>query len=303
MSSLSESKKALQFNREFTGLIEILKGIAASQFQALVRKKQRFEKFTASFDSFFRLIDLSEINSPFVRAESDTTGVVIVTSDEGFMGDLNAKVIEAALKEAGPGKKGLFVMGSHGFDAVRERGFQGVCLPGVVYEKRYEQARVVKDRLVGEVAALRIGRLTVTYPHPVSFTVQRPVVVQLLPFGGPVPGHRAGEAPPVTESEGRGPMIRFLQREFQEKGAILESRPEKIIEYLVGIWITYRLYDLFEESKIAEYAAKTMHLEQSHDRLTEQGKVLRYRYFRARRELIDKGTRETFASILLRRNL
>ena len=47
MSSLAEAKKALQFNKEFTGLVDILKGIAASQFQALMRKKQKFEKLLA----------------------------------------------------------------------------------------------------------------------------------------------------------------------------------------------------------------------------------------------------------------
>ena len=290
MSSLSEAKKALQFNREFTGLVDILKGIAASQFQSLMRKKQRFEKFTASFDGFFKLIDfartIEKLDSPFVRTRSEVTGVVMVTSDEGFMGDLNTKVIEAALREAGSGEKELFVMGSHGFDALKERGLEATVFPAVEYEKRYEQALLVKERLVSDVALRKVGRLIVTYPHPVSFAVQRPVVVQLLPFKGLA-----------------SPPQRPASRDWMKQGVILESSPERIIEYLVGMWITYRLYDFFEDSKLAEYGAKTMHLEQSNDRLIEQGKGLRHRYFRCRRELIDKGTRETFASILLRRNL
>ena len=185
------------------------------------------------------------------------------------------------MKEAGSGKKKLFVVGTHGFDAIKERGFEPVGFPGVEYEKRYEHALAIKDRLVAEVAARNVGRLTITYPYPVSFTVQRPVVVQLLP---------CAELFQKQET--------FLSDKTR---VILESDPEKIIKYLVGLWITYRLNDFFEDSKLAEYAAKTIQLEQSHDRLTEQGKKLRYRYFRARRELIDKGTRETFASILLRR--
>lgn len=283
MSTLAEAKKALQFNKEFTVLVDILKGIAASQFQALMRKRKKFEKFAESFDGFFRLVDFAKIDSPFIRPRSETTGVVMVTSDEGFMGDLNAKVIEAALKDAGAGKKELYVLGAHGLDAVKERGFSAQGFPGVEYEKRYEQALAVKERVAADVSAGKVGRLTVTYPHPVSFTVQRPVVVPLLPCAE---------------------LFKKQENLLSDKTAvILESQPEKLIEHLVGIWITSRLTDFFEESKLAEFAAKTMHLEQSYDRLTEQGKVLKHRYFRCRRELIDKGTRETFASILLRRNL
>lgn len=281
MSSLAEAKKALQFNKEFTGLVDILKGIAASQFQALMRKRQKFEKFATAFDDFFRLIDFAKIDSPFVCTQSDVTGVVMVTSDEGFMGDLNTKVIEAALREAGSVKKILFVTGARGFDALKDRGLASIALPGVEYEKRYAQALAIKDRLVTEVAARNVGRLIVTYPYPVSFTVQRPMVVQLLPAAD---------------------LFHKQEQLFtDDTRVILESRPERLVEYLVGIWITSRLHDFFEESKLAEYAAKTIHLEQSFDRLIEQGKIVRYRYFRARRELIDKGTRETFASVLLRR--
>lgn len=283
MSSIAEAKKELQFNHEFTGLVDILKGISASQFQSLMRKKKKFETFTTSFDGFFKLIDFAKIDSPFVETQSDVTGVVITTSDEGFMGELNTKVIEAALKEAGAGKKKLFVIGHHGFEALKERGLEAVPFPGVEYEKRHEHSLAIKARLIAEVAARNVGRLTITYPYPVSFTVQKPVVVQLLPCAELFQRQEA-----------------FLSDETR---VILESDPEKIIQYLVGTWITYRLDEFFEDSKLAEYAAKTIQLEQSHDRLTEQGKVLRYRYFRARRELIDKGTRETFASILLRRNI
>lgn len=283
MSSLSEAKKALQFNHEFVGLIGILKGIAASQFQALTRKRERFEDFSRSFDGFFKLINLTATDNPFVRSQSDVTGVVIVTSDEGFMGGLNTRVINRALEVAGTGPIEPIVLGGRGAQALKDLKLPHTDFPAVTHETRYEQAVQLKDFILERVTGKKIGKLILVYPAPVSLMVQRPTVVHLLP---------AGE------------LLAKQEDLSEEKGRIfIESSPSVMIQYLVGIWITYRLYDIFEEAKLSEFAARTTHLEQSHDRLTEQGKVLRYRYFRCRRERIDKGMRETFASILLRRNL
>lgn len=280
MSSVSKAKKELQFNREFKQLVDILKQIATSHFQALVQKKKEFTKFTEAFDGFFRLIDLVKINNPFVQSRSETTGVIIVTSDEGFMGGLNTRVIETALAET-PGKRDLIVLGSHGATDLKAGGFALTEFPGVVYEDRYAQAVKLKDLVMDWVLQERIGGLIIVYPYPVSFTVQKPRVERLLPCA-----ELFKKQEMLLEDESR---------------VILETPPEKMIAYLVGTWIVSRLYIIFEESKIAEYAARAVHLEQSHDRLVEEGKMLRYRYFRAKREVVDKGIRETFASILLRR--
>lgn len=282
MSSLSEAKKALQFNREFVQLVGILKGIAASQFQALARQRKRFDAFINSFEGFFQIMDLADTPSPFVRSQSDVTGVVMVTSDEGFMGGLNAKVITKALEAAGSGPKELIVIGSKGADTLRDLNFKCTAFPGVVYEKRYEVAIEIKDFIVDQVVKGKMGKVIVAYPRPISLMVQKPEVIDLLP---------------CTELFQKRPQLLS-----DKERVFLESQVDGIIKYLVGTWITHRLYDLFEESKLAELAARTTHLEQSHDRLTDQGKVLRHRYFRCRREVIDKGMRETFASILLRRN-
>lgn len=282
MSSLSEAKKALQFNREFVQLVGILKGIAASQFQALARQRKRFDAFINSFEGFFQIMDLADAPSPFVRSQSDVTGVVMVTSDEGFMGGLNAKVITKALEAAGSGPKELIVIGGKGADTLRDLNLKCTAFPGVAYEKRYEVAIEIKDFIVEQVVKGKMGKVIVAYPRPISLMVQKPEVIDLLP---------------CTELfQKRAQLLSDKERVF------LESQVDGIIEYLVGTWITHRLYDLFEESKLAELAARTTHLEQSHDRLTDQGKILRHRYFRCRREVIDKGMRETFASILLRRN-
>lgn len=282
MTTLSEAKKELLLNQDFVQLVDTLKGIAASQFQTLYRGKKRFERFIESFESFFKLVNLIETDSPLVRCQSDVTGIVILTSDEGFMGGLNKKVIHAVLDAEQKTRKRIVVLGTRGADYLSGLGIEFAPLPGVIHETRYEQAVKLKDYLVGEVLEKKMGRVLLAYPNPVSFTIQRPNIIQLLPCDA----------------------LFKKQEELlisEEQKVAVESSLRDIIEYLAGMWIIYRLYDIFEDSKLAEYAARTMRLEESYDTLKREGLKLRYRYFRCKHELVDKGMRESFSSTLIKR--
>lgn len=282
MAVLIEAKKELKFNQELVQLVEVLKEIAANQFQAQLRKKERFERFLTSFQGFFKMVDLVTKEDPLVCNLSETTGVVMVTSDEGFMGGLNTVVIETALNHVKEKPHKLIVIGSRGADYLNDAGKEHISFPGVISESRYEQAVKLKDFLVESVLKKDFGDVLLVYPRPISFTVLKPEVVFLLPCA-------------QLFQKGDEELLSSKQK------VILESSIPNIVEYLVEMWLIYKLCEIFEDSKLAELAARAQHLEQSYDTLSQRGKVLKYRYFRSRREFVDKGMRETFASALLRR--
>jgi F0F1-type ATP synthase gamma subunit len=86
------------------------------------------------------------------------------------------------------------------------------------------------------------------------------------------------------------------------KDIILESYLGDIIEYLVYIWIGQKFYEVFGLSRLAEFAARFVHLEGSHQRLKDMDAKVRLEYFRVRHELIDRNMRELFAARLLYAN-
>jgi len=81
----------------------------------------------------------------------------------------------------------------------------------------------------------------------------------------------------------------------------LESKLEGIIEHLVAEWITHKLYEIFEDSKLSEFAARTIHLEQSYQELSRLKNNLQYQYLKEKHSFIDRGMRGAFASQLLRK--
>ena len=73
------------------------------------------------------------------------------------------------------------------------------------------------------------------------------------------------------------------------------------MEYLVEEMVLQNLIEILDKSKLAEFAARAIHLEKSGRDLVDKEKELMFRYFRAYHELIDKGTREIFSSQIIRR--
>ena len=208
--------------------------------------------------------------------------IVVVDGLTGFMGGLNTHVINAALAER-KNHAQLIIIGERGAAYLRGIGEEFEPFPGITEENKYELALKLKDYLMKEAREGKIGKVILSYPLPISFTFQKVELVKILP---------ATEFFEEQKTEDRGQRTEKV---------IIESSPNDIIEHLVAEWITQKLYEVFEDSKLSEFAARTIHLEQSYQNLSQMGKALQYQYFRARHSFIDRSMRETFASQLLRR--
>lgn len=279
MKTLSTLKKDLEFNKNLSSLIEALKTIAVTQYKILEQRMRPFEKLLSSIENFFEIIDTSIIEHVFLSPGNKSQMVVAVTSDSGLLGGLNMQVITQAIAELGkmPGK--LIVIGECGKTFLRDSSIPFVAFSGIKDEERHSQAMQLRDYCIERVLKEKIGYLKIIYPRPVSFTVQRVEVISFLPFTPPVTPRQAGFD---------------LQPEV-----LLESKLEDVIEYLIHTWMGQKLYEIFGLSRLAEFAARFVHLEESHQKLKDIDAKTRLEYFRVRHELIDRNMRELFAARLL----
>ncbi len=280
MKTLSVIKKDMEFNRGLASLIEALKTVAVTQFKALEKKIRSFEKLTIVIDSFFEFIDIKRVNHPFLQPQNKPVVIVAVTSDSGLLGGLNMQVITQALCELRDGGK-IIVIGERGKIYIKERGIPFVSFPGIHDDERYAQAMQLRDYVLGKMLTNAFGSVKVVYPHPVSFAIQKIETVALLPF-------TAKYAKPSGDN--------ILA------DAIFESNIGDILEYLAYLWMGQKFYEIFGLSRLAEFAARFVHLEGSHWRLKEIDAKARLEYFRVRHELIDRNMRELFSARLLYAN-
>ena len=279
MKTLSTLKKDLEFNQGLSSLIEALKTIAVSQFRALEQRLKSFEKLQLTIESFFELIDISRVDHIFLNAANKPQAVVAVTSDSGLLGGLNMQVVNQALFELEKSTGRLIVIGERGKAYLRDTKIPFVSFSGIRDEERYGQAMQLRDYIISQVFEGAYRSLKVVYPRPISFTVQRVEVVPFLPFT------------PSSVPQSDAPQGQI--------DVILESKLGDIIEYLIYTWMGQKFYEIFGLSRLAEFAARFVHLEESHQRLREMDKKIRLEYFRVRHELIDRNMRELFAARLL----
>lgn len=281
MKILSSIKKDVEFNKGLYNLIEILKNIAIAQYRALERKVKPYEKLNMAIENFFELIDIEKTWHPFLKPKNKTQIVIAVTSDTGLLGGLNTRVIAAAIKELEKTPGSLVVVGERGKVYASEGNIPFVSFDGIKDEQRHLQAMQLRDYVMDRFLKESIGYLKIVYPRALSLAVQKVEMMPLLPYARvdkkAMPGETYGEV-------------------------IVESNPGDIVEYLVYLWMGELLEEIFGASRLAEFAARFVHLEESSQKLKDMEKKLRLQYFRARHELIDCDMRELFAARLLYAN-
>jgi len=279
MKTLSAIKKDLEFNGGLSSLIETLKTIAVSQFRVLEQKIKTYEKFDKAFENFLKYIDLSKVNHPFLKPSNKTQIVIAITSDSGLLGGLNMQVVATALQQLKqiPGR--LMIVGERGKAYAREGNMPFTAFSGIKDDEKYSQAIQLRNYALGKVYENSIGYLKVVYPHPISLTSQQVRVVTFLPFS-------------------EKPVAKGAAKEIFSD-VILESEPGDVVEYLLYLYMGQKLYEIFDLSRLAEFAARFMHLEESSGRLKEMDKKVKLEYFRVRHELIDRNMRELFSARLL----
>jgi ATP synthase F1 gamma subunit len=287
---LNELRKELKFETELLSLVETLKNVASAQYHLMEKEKERFDEFMDAFSGFFRVVNLHDVEHPLVRVGTDKVGVIIVTSDSGFMGGLNQGVIRDALEVqnlCGRENIALVIIGDKGSAFVEDRSWDFKFFPGIRQETIYEQAVEISEYIVQQVQAGNMGKVIVGYPRPLSFTSQTVEVINLLPCAELFDKDADTE---VARHVGTRRLIADARK------VIVESTFKDMVGYLAGVWVTSKLFEVFEDSKLAEFSARAMHLENSVQKVEEMYKKTKRRCFKAAHEQIDKGMRESFAA-------
>lgn len=280
MRPLVQLKRDLEFNQDLGGIIGMLKIAATAQLRRQRVKTDLHEPFLARVLGAAAPLDLHGIRHPFLVERSHLPAcLVVLTSDEGFAGDLNSRLITTALgaRDAARGDR-LVVLGERGAALLEELNEPFVAFPGVAEEIDRREVRRVKGYLVKEYLGGGIGAVRLVYAKFVSVTSQQVEEESLLP-------------------------ARSLLEQAKRPGArrppcLVEPSAERVAEGLIHLWLEYRLASAFISSKLSELSARVMRLEGSDQALTRMSQELRFAYVKHLHALADTSIREISASRL-----
>lgn len=282
MGKANKVKYEVMEVRELVDLIQVLKDVADMKYHALISQKSKFNRFTESFTDFFSLVSFSEVKHPLVNNDIAKTAILVISSERGFVGDLNSRVTNRAVEELEKlnGKAEFIVVGKKGIAKLEGMGYKLLKSWEDVEDKGfYEMSLEIKDFLVKEVMEERIGRVIAVYPWPKDYTVIKPRAVKLLPCEELLPQQTAS--------------VDFF------KQLIEESDPIDMMGYLADMWLTSKIYEIFFDTNLAAASAQTQQLENSLGKMRKEREVVKLKYRKARRGDIDKSLREVFSARMM----
>src|SRR3989338_8304414 len=124
-------KRTIDFNKGFRSLLEVLKLVAVSEYHNLERKLQTFERLQSVLGEFFRCIDTSKIDHPFLNTQGRPPAVLAVTSDAGLLGGINMQVVSKAINLVRESSGRLIIIGDRGVIYAQDSGLSFTHFPGI----------------------------------------------------------------------------------------------------------------------------------------------------------------------------
>lgn len=235
-----------------------------------------------AYDSYGADENSSQAMNPLLdrRTEIKRVGVIVLTTDRGLCGALNANVIREATRytfdQQDQGREvDLVVVGRKGLQALRRlpvnivAEFTGMGdYPDVT--KIAPIARLAMDAFTSR----QVDEVVLIYPRFISTMRQEPAVVPLLPI----------QPPERTEDERRSDV-----------DYIYEPSPREVLSVLLPRFVELQIYQALLELVASEFSARMVAMRNASDNAKELLSDLRLGYNKARQATITREIIEVSA--------
>lgn len=251
---------------------------ATLQFNQFRILQEPEENFSALLNSAYSAIPLDGSTNSFFNPPANLPGlIVLISSDGGFLGEQNTLLVNRLLAVKAKHDE-IAVLGLQGINYLNEANEHFVS-----FESPGDKLDSHKIGLLGDYVARRyfkqeISRVTVIYSKFININVQQ------------------------TEIENILPLERKESPQHRSKDFLIEPNIKSVLEGWIKLWLDFRFYHIFWSSKLAEHAARIMHLEGSVQELGKINQHLHLEYFKYLHGLSDKSIRELSAARMVRRN-
>ncbi len=277
MIPIGKLKQNLLFNKNLGDLIEVMKMAATLQFNQFRLHQEPSESFSTLLNRAYNLLPLDLSTKKFFNPAENLPGlVVLISSDGGFLGELNSLLISRLL-DSKRNDDIIVVLGQQGINYLNEARIGCISFESPGDKLDTGKIGLLRDYLTERYFEQEISQVSVIYSKFINITTQQIEIENLLPL------ERKQNVVP------------------KGKEILIEPNIKSVLKGWIKLWLDFRFYHIFWSSKLAEFAARIMHLEGSIQELNRINQHLKLEYFKYLHSLSDKTIREIYASRLLRR--
>lgn len=273
MRQLSEMLQGRDSLTTIVGLSGAFEGIASMRISQIRDQVQQSEQFFAELWRIYRQIRVDELFH-FGRRQSsekiiDKELMILVTSEGGFSGDIDERLIKQAIEHYKPEKNDIIVIGHHGLTLLQQRSIG----PKRSFQLPKKDRSITASPLIKEVQ--KYESTIVYYQSYKSLTKQEIKTIKL--------------SNAVTE---RGENVEAGEDFISETNYIFEPSTFAVVDHLERSMMEITLSEVILESKLAQYASRFGAMSLAKQRADDSLNDLNRQYNRVKRRMKDERLKE-----------
>lgn len=272
MSRLQEVASERVAMDTIVNLTSVFEGIASMRIAQTKNQVQQSQQF---FSEIWKIYTQLRVDKLFHFGRTNTEDIIdkqlyiIITSEGGFSGDIDQKLIKTMLEKHDPKKQDIIVIGHHG--AVQ------LIQAGVSFKKYFTLPS--KDRNINVQPLIKEARryknTVVFYQTYVSLMVQDVSSIDLST---------------AVKEEAKG--VKDTEEYISEQTYIFEPSTFEVVAHLERSMMQIALSQVILESKLAQYASRFRAMSMAKDRAGQLHDNLTMLYNRTKRRTQDERLKE-----------
>lgn len=276
--------KSVKNTRQITKAMEL---VAASKMKKAQQAALAGRPYTQLMAGMLATLAhrVEESQHPFLTERPvRTRGILLVTTDKGLCGPLNANLFKLVTDIRTPVK--FYVIGRKGAQFISRTHRDMVADFQVTDRTGFNEVKPVAEFMVRHFLEGIIDTIEVIYPRFRNTLVQEPTLRPVLPLANlqEFVAHARTEASPGA---GRGPDTRQM---------LFEPNAQQVLEALLPFYVNRHLYQLVLSAKASEHSARMVAMKTAKDNATNLLGDLTLEYNKARQAAITQEILEIAAA-------
>jgi F-type H+-transporting ATPase subunit gamma len=276
--------KSVKNTRQITKAMELVAASKMKKAQAAALAGRAYAQLMA--DMLAALASrVDESQHPFLtQREVKTRGILLVTTDKGLCGPLNANLFKLVTDIKTPAK--FYVIGRKGAQFIARTKRQMVADFTVSDRTAFAEVKVASEFMVAQFLEGAIDTIEVIYPRFKNTLIQESVVRPVLPLHSLKDFIAAVQADTGT--------VRVPHADDREM--LFEPNATQVLEALLPFYVNRHIYQLVLSAKASEHSARMVAMKTAKDNATKLVGELSLEYNKARQAAITQEILEIAAS-------
>jgi len=230
---------------------------------------------------------VDDAQHPFlVKREVKTRGIILVTSDKGLAGPMNANLFKLVTEIKTPAK--YAVIGRKGAQFIARTHRNLLADFSVTDRVAFAEVKVVAEYMVKQYTDGVVDTVEILWPRFRNTLIQVPTLMQLLPL--------SSVKDLITDLRADAGLAAQPSKSAVDQQMLFEPKPETVLNALLPLYLNREVHQQVLDAKASEHSARMVAMKTAKDNATKLLGDLTLEYNKARQAAITQEILEIAAA-------